>query len=447
MNSLKLDINFYSILCLFSGCFTAPGLENFIILMTGWVLCVRRKTVTGMIEAAGVANEVHHERFHRFFSKGSWNLDDLSGILFILLVNHFVPEGEPIKIAGDDTLAKKTGSKIFGAGKWRDAVLSTKSKVVTRWGLDFVVLSLSAEVSLWPGRVIGFPFMAWLHRKEKTFEEPYQYRTCPQILVEMISIVAGWLPNRIFYLVVDGGYANDVVFNGLPSNVVLISRTRSDAALYQPAPVQTKKKKGRPRKKGDKLPKPKQMAISSSLPYNRVNVLLYGEEKTLEIYTFVGLWYHVAKDQLLRFVIVRDPKHPENWRCLFSTDINLSAITIIQMTGGRWSIEVAFREAKQYMGAEHPQSRLPKAVERQFPLGLMLVSLVKFWFITYGYQTPFAVMSCGAWNLRKTQPSFSDMLAALRRSLWSQRIIVNSASDKELQKMIELLTDQLARAA
>ena len=122
-------------------------------------------------------------------------------------------------------------------------------------------------------------------------------------------------------------------------------------------------------------------------------------------------------------------------------------ITILETMGGRWSIEVAFREAKQSLGAEHPQSRLPKAVERQFPLGLMLVSLVKLWFVTYGHQTRFAVMSCGPWNRHKTEPSFSDMLAALRRAGWAQRISSNSTSDAELRKMLEALIDQLAQAA
>ena len=97
MNSLPLDPVFYSILCLFAGCLTAPSFENFVILTTGWVLCVKRRTVTGMIDAAGVADTSHHERFHRFFSKACWKLDDLSNILLTTLVDQFVPLGQPIR--------------------------------------------------------------------------------------------------------------------------------------------------------------------------------------------------------------------------------------------------------------------------------------------------------------------------------------------------------------
>ncbi|HNG93550.1 MAG TPA: hypothetical protein PLB32_12180, partial [Acidobacteriota bacterium] len=35
---------------------------------SGWIQGVKRHTITGMIEAAGVVGEVHHERFHRWFS-------------------------------------------------------------------------------------------------------------------------------------------------------------------------------------------------------------------------------------------------------------------------------------------------------------------------------------------------------------------------------------------
>lgn len=445
-NSLPVDPVFYSILCLFAGCFTAPSFENFVILTAGWVLCVKRKTVTGMIEAAGVADTTHHERFHRFFSKACWPLDELSRILLTTLVARFVPSGQPIRLGGDDTLAKKTGRKIFGTGRWRDAVLSTKAVVVTRWGLNFVVLSLTLSLPLWPNRTLGFPFMARLHRKEKAFEDPSQYRTLSQLLVEMIILVAGWLPDRTFHLAVDGAYANEILLKGLPSNVVLISRTRTDATLYELAPPRTGKR-GAPRKKGDKLPKPRQLAVSSTVTWTPVKVTLYGAERDLEVYSFVGLWYHVAKGRALKFVLVRDPKDPTDWLCLFSTDLTLSVIAILETMGGRWSIEVAFREAKQSLGAEHPQSRLPKAVERQFPLGLMLVSLVKLWFVTHGHQTRFAVMSCGPWNRTKIEPSFSDMLAALRRAGWAQRISSNSASDAELRKILEALIDQLAQAA
>jgi hypothetical protein len=119
MENLPLDPVFYNLLEEFAGSFTAPSFQNFIIVACGWIQCANRRTITGMIEAAGVAGKIHHERFHRLFSEGRFEVDELSKILFMMIVERFTPVGAVIKISGDDTLAKKTGRKIFGAGYFR----------------------------------------------------------------------------------------------------------------------------------------------------------------------------------------------------------------------------------------------------------------------------------------------------------------------------------------
>lgn len=446
METLPLDPVLYKTLLEFAPCFTAPSFQNFLIVISGWIQCLNRHTITGMMEAAGVVGVVHHERFHRLFSKAVWDLDDVAKVLFLLLVKEFVGMEGVIVLGGDDTLSKKTGRKIFGAGYWRDGVLSTPNHVVTRWGLNFVTLGLVVRCPLWPRRDLCFPFLVRLHRKEKTFAQPQEYQTCPQWLVEMVKLVAGWLPDRMFYLAVDGGYANDVVFKGLPANVIQVSRTRADASLYELKPPPTGKR-GRPRTKGDPTPKPRERVTDPKTDWAVLTVVISGREVVVEVVTWVGLWYKVAKDHPLRFVLVRDPKNHQRWACFFTTQANLSTPTILQTVAGRWSLEVAFYEAKQYLGVEHAQSRLPKAVERLFPMGMLLVSLVKFWFITYGAQTALTRVSYGPWNRHKTEPSFSDMLAALRRGGWANRFNLTSASPDELQKIIQLLTDRLVRAA
>jgi hypothetical protein len=446
MEQLPLDPVFYNLLAEFAECFTTPSFQNFVIIACGWIQCANRRTITGMIEAAGVAGKIHHERFHRLFSQGRFEVDELSKIIFLKLVERFIPAGEAVKMGGDDTLAKKTGRKIFGAGYFRDGVLSTKNKTVTRWGLNFVVLSIILRFACWPGRDISFPFMVRLHRKQSSYKNAEEYQTTPQLLIEMVKTVAKWLPERRIELSLDGGYANEVVVANLPENVCVVSRTRSDATLYDLKPAPTGKA-GRPRSKGEKQPKPKERVVDKTIEWTPIKVCLYGEEMELEVATWVGLWYKVAKSVPLRFVLVRKPHDHSDWICIFSTDVTMSVATILLAFGGRWSIEVAFYEAKQYLGVEQSQSRKQKAVERLFPLGCLLLSLVKFWFITYGIDSQFASIYKGPWNLKKTEPAFSDMLAALRRAGWAQAFFINSASNTELHNIISFLTDRLARAA
>ncbi len=70
MENLPLDPTLYKTLLEFAPCFTAPGFKNFVVVISGWIQCVNRRTITEMIEAAGVVGEVHHERFHRGFRGG-----------------------------------------------------------------------------------------------------------------------------------------------------------------------------------------------------------------------------------------------------------------------------------------------------------------------------------------------------------------------------------------
>ena len=91
---------------------TGPSFENFQIIATGWTFA-RRRTVTGMLLAAGVAGRRHHAAFHRFFAQARWSLDDVGLAVFRLLEKLC---GECIRVAIDDTLARKRGLKMFGAG-------------------------------------------------------------------------------------------------------------------------------------------------------------------------------------------------------------------------------------------------------------------------------------------------------------------------------------------
>ena len=52
---------------------TAPSFTSFVTVLTGWVFA-RRRTVTGMILAAGAVGTKHHSAFHRLFAapSGRW---------------------------------------------------------------------------------------------------------------------------------------------------------------------------------------------------------------------------------------------------------------------------------------------------------------------------------------------------------------------------------------
>jgi len=78
MSDAFIVASFAVMLQAFAPCFTAPSYSTFITLMSGWVLNLRRHTVTQTVQAAQAVGDKHISSFHRFFSRGRWLLDDVS---------------------------------------------------------------------------------------------------------------------------------------------------------------------------------------------------------------------------------------------------------------------------------------------------------------------------------------------------------------------------------
>ena len=77
---------------------TRPGCANLRVLFAGWVQTAGLHAVTETLVATDVARRHHHERFHRFFSRGSWSPDQWGKILFFVALR-LVPDGAAICVA------------------------------------------------------------------------------------------------------------------------------------------------------------------------------------------------------------------------------------------------------------------------------------------------------------------------------------------------------------
>jgi hypothetical protein len=58
---------------------------------------------------------------------------------------------------------------------------------------------------------------------------------------------------------------------------------------------------------------------------------------------------------------------------------------LVARYASRWSIEVAFFDARQTLGVGEARNRLRTAVERTVPFGLICQSLTIIWFTTAGH--------------------------------------------------------------
>jgi hypothetical protein len=261
-------------------------------------------------------------------------------------------------------------------------------------------------------------------------------KTRPELMAEMIALVAAWFPDRKFVLVVDSLYSGKSVLSNLPENFDLIGPVHARAALYEPAPNEPKRR-GPRRKKGERLSSTAEWE-NDRKPWKTYHFSQYGLHGSLRAKTRTGLYYTAGKDRLLRFVLSQDTVGGRPTRIFYSTDVSLSAKKILSIFSLRWSIEVTHYDCKQHLGLEDAANRVPQAVERTAPMSMFLYSLTIVWFATEGHadlQFPER-----PWYTWKREPSFRDMLTTLRRKSWEDNLSTVSLNTTPNDNPIEILT-------
>jgi hypothetical protein len=411
--------------------FTKPGAEIFFRLMTGWVLCTCRRTITGILTFADPWAQRAHDAYHRFLPDARWSMTELFRLLAKILIQAFCRNGIVI-LALDDTLFHRSGRKVDGAGWWRDAVRSTHKNVVYAWGLNLIVLTLQIQPP-WGGEPLGLPINMRVHRKNGP--------TLIELAAQMINEVRQWLPERRFRVVADGFYAT-LAGKDLGA-VTIISRIKRNANLYDLPPKRRKKRRGRPRTRGKKLAKLQKMAAHIQ---NWQTVTFRQRGKTVKrlVYTRVVLWYAVSRKPVL-LLISRDPKGKEKDDFFFTTDVTMDPADVLACYADRWAIEDTFKNTKQLLGGQQPQTRKAKGPERAAGLSLWLYSMVWFWYLKQKAGQKYFIVQ--PWYPRKSAPSFADALSCLRRELWRERIKYMFGISAVHDKKFEFVLDALAPAA
>jgi len=412
--------------------------------MSGWVLRGRH-TVTGTVRAAGAVGYKHICSFHRFFSRGRWNTDEIGLVLVRLVLATLLDKHTTIRLIVDDTLGRHTGKRIAGASMHRDPLLSTAKRALFHWGHVWVVLAIEVELF---GKCWALPVLFRLHRSQKRCQaEKRPYRKTTEHARELVGLLAAQLPERRFELIGDAAYTNSALIKQRPANVTLIGRGRLDAALYEPPPKRRAGQMGRPRVRGGRLASPEQRARSKRAPWKRLRVQVYGETATVRILVIDALWYVAAGSDVVRLVVVRDFPGHDHDDVFVSTDPRMAPRDVIETYCRRWSLEVTFHETKGKLGFEDPQNRTEHAVERTAPMALLAYSLVVLWYAQTGCRTRFAKSATMPWYTQKPAVTFSDMLATIRRASWGQRLLDPNATATDLRKRIRPLVDYISSAA
>lgn len=406
--ALTLPPSLMALLVSFRPLFTAPSFRTFCALAAGFLAQPGRRTVCGMLTGAGLSRAWPHHRAHRFFSHARWSAGDLGLALAKLLVALLVPAGEPVTVAVDDTLFKRTGKKVHAIGWFHDGSATGPHQVGlgNNWVIAAIVVPLP-----FCSRPVALPVLARLVHKDLKPAPASRLVLARQ----MVSGLAAALPGRTIHVVADAAYAGKELAR-LPAAVTWTTRLRKDAALYEPPGPRTGKR-GRPRVKGPRLPALQALAATAS--FAPVTVRRYGTAATIQAAALTCLWHGVFGTRQVQVVLVRDKAKTGYGIALATTDLTASPAEVIARYAARWSIEVAVEDAKQIFGAGQARNRLATAVHRTIPFTLACQSIAVAWYATAGHH-PADVTEHRArapWYRTKAEPSTADMIAKLRRVL------------------------------
>jgi hypothetical protein len=453
MPALILPDSFLHLLTAFAPCFHAPSYANFTALLAGWVHCLGRHTVTAVVLAAGAMETQHVSTFHRFFARAQWSLDQVGRVLFMLALP-WIPAGQDVLLLGDDTLARKGGKCIALGSMHHDPLRSSRAKPFFSFGHVWVVLAVWVPLPMDRARGFALPILVRLYvgakrggqtdgrarattgKRRQAAEAAYPTEARPtklELLREMVAVVASWAGSRRICLACDSAYAARTILEDRPGSVQVVSRLRLDAALWSPPPPRRRGQRGRPRRKGRRLPSPKATA-GGCRQWRTGTVAIYGRTVAVQYFTYTALWYAALRDQVIRVVVVRDPAGRRQDEAFFCTDPAMRPLAILETYAHRWTLEVTFHDCKQFLGLADPQNQTATAVRRTAPFAFVVYDLVVLWAATTESDPPPGRWLARPWYRHKTNPSFLDLLTALRRAGWRQFVSEPSVPSRWPQK-------------
>jgi len=402
-----------------------------------------------VLRIMGLSDERQFQAYHRVLNRAVWSSWALSRTLLKLLVQAFVPKG-PLVGALDPTLERRRGAKIKAKGIYRDPVRSSKSHFVKASGLRWLSLMLLAPIP-WANHVWALPFLTCLAPSQRYYEGKARM---PKKLTDwgrqMIGQLRRWLPERVLVIVAYSEFAAiSWLFRltQLPGQLCPIVRLRLDAALYRPAPQRQPGTKGRPRKKGERLPTLEQVAANPKTGWQRVTLRnWYGEgRRSIDIVSRTAVWYHKGQPPLpIRWVLIQDPKGKFKTQALLCTDLQTDPVQIVKWFVLRWQTEVTYHEVREHLGVETQRQWSDLAIVRTTPALLGLFSLVTLLAHQHARRQKLPVRQA-AWYC-KAQPTFSDALALVRRQIWQQECFRLADSHLDNPKLSAAMHNRLLSA-
>jgi hypothetical protein len=133
-------------------------------------------------------------------------------------------------------------------------------------------------------------------------------------------------------------------------------------------------------------------------------------------------------------VLLQDPTGVYEPLALLSTQLDYSALQIVNWFVRRWQLEVTFEEARRHLGLETQRQWSDQAIARTTPVLLGLFSWITV--AAHHLQQSHSVsVRQAAWYV-KERPTFADALSWVRLHLWQASLTFSmSHQDPDMVKI------------
>lgn len=326
------------------------------IMVSGMLLADDRRTASAWFVAAGVQDD--WDRFYDTLISVGRTSSKLATVVLGLIVQKLVP-GDRITLAMDDSPTSRYGKHVEGAGVHHNP---TPGPADGKWlyGHNWVCLAWLAAHPAWG--VMALPLRSLLYVRAVDVpaldkKSGWEFRTKHQLGVQLMT----WFMTALrelkvkskVWLVVDGAYAAAPFLKPmLELGVVVVSRLRRDACLFDLPAERKTRQRGRPRTYGtNKLSLVKRAAHKQG--WETINYTCRGVEVRRSYKTFLATSELIGG--VIRVVILRFDDG--NWAPYFCTDSTAEVRDILEAVAARWAIEEQFHDVKEIWGAGQQQVR------------------------------------------------------------------------------------------
>ncbi len=376
-----------AVLTCLQPCLTATTICHLSRIIWAMLVITGRVTMLGLSRWAGKGGS--YRTVQRFFATAiPW-----AQVLWLFFRQHLFQADDVYLLAGDEVVVTKAGKHTYGLDRFFSSVYQRAVPGLAFFSLALVstaerrafpvrleqVVRTDAEKAASkakaaakqpkassPTRKPGRPKGSKNQPKAEVTLSP-ELQRIHTLVCDLLHLIAGWL--SLTYLVLDGHFGNRAALHMVQQcGLQLISKLRSDAALYAPydGPYQGR---GPRRKYGAKLD-------YAALPAKYLcQTTLEGQIET-RIYQAELL--HKEFPQPLNVVIIEKVNrttHAHAHVVLFSSDLALPYATLIDYYSLRFQIEFTFRDAKQYWGLDDFMNITSTAVTNAANLALFMVNL------------------------------------------------------------------------